>query len=228
MMMMMMVVIIVKPILTPGDGETSFSLQPSQLLVVMMMMMMMKLPDDVFRHVLLPYLSLNDLGRLDDMCMNHEYRPQVLDKMRGVIIMGDGEDLCMNASLFRWLGLRGIYVCSMRFIEDSDDDDDVVDAIPIILLQNDYVDQFRYTQHLEMRGRSIRDASIISISTHCTGLQSLNVSRCTLLTDASIISISTHWTGLQSLNVSSCSQLTDASIISVSTHCTGLQSLDIS
>ena len=132
------------------------------------MKLMMKLPDDIFRHMLLPYLTLRDLGRLDNMCMNHEYRPQVLDKIRGVIIMGDGEDPCMSASLFRWLGLRGIYVCRMRFI----DDDDVIDAIPI-LLQNDYADQFRYTQHVEMRGRSIRDASIISISTYCTGLQSL-------------------------------------------------------
>ena len=88
MIMVMMVVMMMKPILTPGDGETSCSLQPSQLLVVMMMIMMelmMKLPDDMFRHVLLPYLTLHDLGRLDNMCMNHEYRPQVLDKMRGVI-----------------------------------------------------------------------------------------------------------------------------------------------
>ena len=53
------------------------------------MMCMMKLPDDMFRKDLLPYLTLRDLGRLDNMCMNHEYRPLVLDKMRGVILMGD-------------------------------------------------------------------------------------------------------------------------------------------
>ena len=48
----------------------------------------MKLPDDMFRQELLPYLTLHDLGKLDNMCMNHEYRPQVLDKIRGVILMG--------------------------------------------------------------------------------------------------------------------------------------------
>ncbi len=115
---------------------------------------MMKLPDDMFRHVLLPYLTLRDLGRLDNMCMNHEYRPQVLDKMRGVV---DGKDPWMSASLFRWLSLRGIYVCRMRFIDD--DDAIVDDTVPIILLQNDYVDQFRYTHHVSMKGL-IRDASI--------------------------------------------------------------------
>ena len=54
----------------------------------MMMELMMKLPDDIFRHELLSYLALYDLGRLFNMCMNHEYRPQVLDKIRGVILMG--------------------------------------------------------------------------------------------------------------------------------------------
>ena len=79
----------------------------------MLMELMMKLPDDMFRHELLSYLTLHDLGRLDNMCMNHQYRPQVLDKLRGVILIGDGKDPCMSASLFRWLGLRGIYICSM-------------------------------------------------------------------------------------------------------------------
>ena len=54
----------------------------------MMIELMMKLPDDMFRHEFLSYLTLYDLGRLDNMCMNHEYRPQVLDKIRGVILMG--------------------------------------------------------------------------------------------------------------------------------------------
>ena len=46
-----------------------------------------------------------------------------------------------------------------------------------------------------------------------------------VLSDASIISISSHCIGLQSLNVSGCHHLTDASIILISSHCTGLQSL---
>ena len=58
----------------------------------------MKLPDDMFRHELLSYLTLYDLGRLDNMCMNHEYRPQVQDKITGVILMEYRpycEDLCI-------------------------------------------------------------------------------------------------------------------------------------
>jgi hypothetical protein len=72
----------------------------------------------------------------------------------------------------------------------------------------------------------ISDTSIISLSHHCTGLQSLNLT-VSQITDASIISISTHCTGLQSLNLDQCHQITDASIVSISTHCTVLQSLDL-
>jgi len=74
----------------------------------------------------------------------------------------------------------------------------------------------------------ITDASIISISTHCTGLQSLHLDGCDQITDASIISISTHCTGLQSLHLENCKKISDASIISISEKCIGLKKLDVS
>ena len=67
----------------------------------------------------------------------------------------------------------------------------------------------------------------MSISTHCTGLQSLHLQDCDV-TDAGMISISTHFTGLQSLCLEGCPLITDASIIPISEYCTGLQRLDVS
>ena len=78
------------------------------------------------------------------------------------------------------------------------------------------------------RSDKITDASIISISTYCIGLQELNLGSCRQITDSSIISISTYCTGLQSLNLQGCYQLTDANINSISTHCTGLQTFNLS
>ena len=46
---------------------------------------------------------------------------------------------------------------------------------------------------------------------------SLKVCASNQITYASILSVSTHCTGLQSLNVEGCHQITDASIISIST-----------
>jgi hypothetical protein len=80
-----------------------------------MIMSMMNLPDDMFRLDLLPYLTVDDIVKLDNAYMNHEYRHQLLEKISGVILPGD-KDQYMNASLFKWLGMRRIYLMSMRRI----------------------------------------------------------------------------------------------------------------
>jgi len=68
------------------------------------------------------------------------------------------------------------------------------------------------------------DASIISISTHCNGLQSLNLWDCHNITDASIISISENSTGLKRLDVVR-TRITDACLVAIAKNCTGLQYL---
>jgi len=70
----------------------------------MMMESMMKLPDDMFKQELLPYLTLYDIFNLDNACMSHIYRPQLLDKISGVILLGD-KDKSIKASLFKCLGM---------------------------------------------------------------------------------------------------------------------------
>ena len=78
----------------------------------MMMESMIKLPDDIFRQELLPYLIVQDIVNLDNACMNHEYRPQLLDKISGVILLGD-KDKSIKASIFKWLEIRKIYWINM-------------------------------------------------------------------------------------------------------------------
>jgi len=47
---------------------------------------MLKLPDDMFRHELLPYLTLDNIVNRDKVCMNHKYRSQLLEKISDVIL----------------------------------------------------------------------------------------------------------------------------------------------
>ena len=54
-----------------------------------MMESIIKLPDDMFRLELLTYLTVDDIVYLDKACMNYEYRPQLMDKISGVILIGD-------------------------------------------------------------------------------------------------------------------------------------------
>ena len=210
----------------------------------------MNLPDDMFKQELLQYLTVDDIVKLDNACMNHKYRPQLMEKISGVILLGDKNEY-MTALLFKWLGMRRIYLINMYL--DFEDDSALSSSI-----ESNYVDQFRYIQHVVMRGAirddmamfiishcqcllsidisdsyhdesspQITDHTLRSIAEHCTGLQSLSLRYCWEITETGLIIISEHCTNLKSLKIGDCCEITDVSIISISTHCTGLQSLNL-
>ena len=213
------------------------------------MQSMMTLPDDMFKQELLPFLTVDDIVMLDSACMNHKYRHQLLDKITGVILRGYNES--MKASLFKWLGIRRIYLTDVYLL---------VSSLTASSLEINYIDQFKYTQHVIMRVYisadlaefiishcpylltititgldhnylsyypQLTDDTLQSIAGHCTGLISLSLIICGKITDTGLISISEHCPNLRLLYVHNCAQLTDASIISISTHCTRLLELDL-
>ncbi len=143
----------------------------------------MKLSDDMFKQEFIPYLTVHDMVKLDNACMTHKYRSQLLEKISGVILIGDG-DVSIKASLFKWLGMRRIYLIKMDLSFDS---------LTPFRIDNDYVDQFRYTQHVVMRG-NIRDDMAIFIISHCPCLLSIDTS-CNYYGNQ----VTEHCTGLQSL-----------------------------
>ena len=196
----------------------------------------MNLPDDMFKQELLPYLTLHDIVKLDNACMNHKYRSQLMDKISGVILRGD-KDKSMKASLFKWLGIRRIYLIKMKIV-------DSVLNLPSSTMKNDYVDQFRYTHHVIMRGAIRDDDMAIFILSHCPCLLSIVIgdyaqpspqitgyddltSSYPQITDRTLQSIAEHCTGLQSLSLSDCGAITDSGLRTISTHITGLQSLNL-
>jgi len=176
----------------------------------MVMESMMKLPDDMFKQELLQYLTLDDIMNLDNACMNHKYRSQLLEKINGVILLGD-KDKSMKASLFTWLGMRRIYLIKMLFVVSN------FNLTPSSI-ENEYVDQFRYTQHIVMRGK-IRDNMAIFIITHCPCLLSIDISadyNGNQITDYTLQSIAEHCTGLQSISLKRCREITDNGMITIS------------
>ena len=75
----------------------------------------MKLPDDMSNQEILQNLTVDNIVKLDNACMNHKYRSQLLDKISGVILLGD-QDEYIKASLFKWLGMRRIYLIKMLML----------------------------------------------------------------------------------------------------------------
>ena len=189
---------------------------------VMMMESIMKLPDDMFNQELLPYLTVDDIVELDSACMNHKYRPQLLEKISGVILLGDKDPI--KASLFKWLGMRRIYLIKMMFVVSD------FNYLTPSSIENNHIDQFRYTQHVVMRGDIIDDMAIFIIS-HCPCLLSIEKSCYSRpspkVTDYTLLSIADHCTGLQSLTLKYCGGISDDGLITIAEHCPNLQLIDL-
>jgi len=81
-----------------------------------MMESLMKLPDDMFNQEILQYLTLDNIVKLNNACMNHKHWSQLLEKIDGVILVGD-KDERIKDSLFKWLGMRQIYLIKMLILE---------------------------------------------------------------------------------------------------------------
>jgi hypothetical protein len=193
----------------------------------------MKLPDDMFKQELLPYLTVDDIVNLDNACMNHKYRPQILAKIVGVILIGE-KDQFMKASLFKWLGIRRIYLMNILIVVSSNYFlPSFLKNFNVVDMENNYDDQFRYTQHVVMRG-PIRDDMAIFIISHCPCLLSFDISALRgfsslypQVTDLTLQLIAEYCTGLQSLSLSCCLEITDAGLMTIFKHCSNLISLQM-
>ena len=218
-----------------------------------MMECLMKLPIDMFKLELLPYLTLYDIVRLDSAVMNHEYRPQFLDKISGGILRGENVTY-LKGILLEWLHTRRIYLINVVLshhlyylnifkytehivIKDSDLLSHRENGRSSYFSNNIYISQADVTavceQCMNLKSLIIENCGgfnscIMLISTQLTGLVYLHLGNCsTYITDDSIISICTHCAGLLSLYLDHCYDLTDTSIAAISVYCAGLHSLKL-
>ena len=178
----------------------------------------MKLPDVMFKQEILTYATVDDIVNLDNACMNHKYRPHLLVKISDVTLIGD-EDISMNFSLFKWLRIRRIYLINM--MQHFEDDNTFSSTI-----EKGYLEQFRYTQHLVMRG-SIRDDITILIKSHCPYLLSIDISFYPQITDHTQQLIAENCTGLLSLSLRDCGESKGTGLIFISENCPNLKLLQI-
>jgi len=106
----------------------------------------MKLPVDMFKHELLPYLTVRDIVNLDCAIMNHEYRDELMQKIGGMELIEDFLNISMGniPPLLKWLGLRGIFISNMRMrlIHTY--------RMPKMLFNNNNKDQFKLNKDVKL------------------------------------------------------------------------------
>jgi len=199
------------------------------------MELMMRMPDDVFKHQLMQFLTIYDLSSFDKACTNYFYRNEYLEKIRNIILIGNNNKTCLSLHILPWLNERQIYLQNLY-----------------IAYEETYLDRLRYSLRLLKRNNEKKLKLILPSMKFCTGLtisnsfvldaylveQSKSLNHCCPLrslkvlynwvTDSTIISMATYCTGLRSLSLQKCFRLRDASMTLLSKACNGLQWLNIS
>jgi len=171
--------------------------------------LLLNLPDDMFRQHLLQYLSIDDIVLFDNACTNHQYRSFILDKIANVIITGS-KNRQMNLSLFKWIGIRKVYLINICFGREWEE------SVSADLLQLEYNNQLKHSKHVD--GIDVSDLTIIPLSSYCSELKSFSLLDCEGISDESIISIAMHCPGLHSLDINwfETNVITDIGLIAIS------------
>lgn len=215
---------------------------------------LLSLPDDVFKQQVLQYLTLEEIRLLDNSFMSHKYRPQFLDKLSDIILLGNEIIECiLNKTILNWLYKRKIYLKYAKVSGEVLRDDDILDIYQIFRYCEFFVIYGVYTIDLTITGKVISYCKLLKdlklsfykavshheqykhvvdtslnlndILPHCLELHSLDLSGCTRIRDIS--SITQYCTGLQKLNLSCFYYITDLIVISIAENCTKLISLNL-
>lgn len=165
------------------------------------------IPDDIFRHCLLVYLTLRDISRLDQAMTNHKYRQCIIDKLSRSICIGDIQTL-LTSNAFDWLRKRHICVVHMN-IHPTMKPKHHRRAIESDLLV--------HLEVLRLKDSTINDTEVNGMwSLHtCPLLRTLELIECLSLTDWGIIRIIQANPSLQSLSIDDGSCISDSSVTAI-------------
>lgn len=214
-------------------------------MILLFEIFLFKLHKRVFNHTFLPYLTVQDLVQLDNVCLNHRYRFDfILDICNTKCDSNINEEITLN--LLLWLRRRIVYLRNLNLNHHQITNGIMKNTNVIVNIRKLLVycksikitnkdilrilygcSHCRDLQEVIIDIADIRDKQLISVSERFPKLTKLQVNNADLITDTSIMSVSTHCTQLKYLDISFCHQLTDASILSISTLCTGLTTLNI-
>lgn len=173
--------------------------------------MLGSIPDDVFRHCLLVYLTLQDISRLDQAMTNHKYRQCIIDKLSRSVCVGDIK-IMLTSNAFEWLRRRHIYLVHMN-IHPSMKPKHYRRAIQSDLLV--------HLEVLRLKGSTINDIQFdwmwSLLVNPCPLLRSLELIECLGLTDSSIIRIIQANPSLQSVSIDDGFCISDKCVTTIAT-----------
>jgi bacterioferritin-associated ferredoxin len=166
-------------------------------------------PDELFRHHILPLFTLKDLVRIDSSALHHKLRPLVLEKVQGLVF--DHAPVDVDICFAQWLGRRSI---GLRYIE---------------LDQHATGTEFEFMQSslksltdLDARGcNALENETLFAmLRSHCSGLKTLLLRECKNIPDGALLEMGPALAPLETLDLADGIKGDSATIRAISTHCT--------
>ena len=200
------------------------------------------LPRDLIRYQIFPFLSLNDLSRLDVAMTNHRTRIVLLDSFQGLRL--EQKVLISSNSTAKFCISRNFRLSDIVIMSEKPRDicrtlfKANTSVLQLTLGKASFRTDILYliAKHLyqikvikkvsDELFFSIKDEAIHALSLHCSKLTELDLSRSNI-TDSAILALSKGCRGLMRLNISWCGRLSDASVIAISLSCQDLIDLNI-
>jgi len=172
---------------------------------------MMKLPDDVFKHELLQYLTVYDIVVFDNSCLNHHFRNNLIINIQGAILIGNhDEDI---SKYFNWLIKKQIYIKKVYIKSNS------------LLLFTKYNNFLLFVQNLHIDNNNNNICRRNCKNYNLSLLNFICKNKCNI--NNNVVFNSNNWQALMSLQLMDCRKLTDKNIKSITKDCYSLINLTI-
>ena len=168
------------------------------------------LPNDIYRHEIMEYLTIYDIVNLDNSLLNHELRNMYVNMIKGLIIIS--KNYVNNAIYLEWIikkemYMKNIFLSNTNFLQSSS------------LFMN-YNNSLKYVKNLHIEN------GIVSRCKMLCGIYHRNIfnNDCFgFCVDSKMFCLNDNdWTGLISLQIYNCKWIEDSMVQELTLNCTNL------
>lgn len=167
-------------------------------------------PDELFRFHVLPFFGFNEIAKLDCATLNRQLRPQLLEKIKGLVY--DTVPVDVDLVLAQWLGRRYIATRCIQLDEEAD-------GVELEFMRW----SLQSLTDLDARGCANLCSNTLfeMLRYHCPGLKVLYLRECKNLPNSAFTAMDAALAPLVTIDVAD-SFRGDASVVrALTTHCTG-------
>ena len=202
---------------------------------------LIKLPNDIFKHEIMQYLTVYDIVNVDNSILNRKFRNIYLNIMKGMIIISknyENQLLFLEWVIKKEMYIRNIYLVSSYELEPSS-------------LFLNYISSFKFVQNLHIDNgfknrcwksnghyyRTIYDNYCVGVcfdstklffnNKDWTALMSLQIYDCQWIEDKHVQDITVNCSNLLYLTICNCRLLTNNSMLNLINNKSKLQQLNI-